>query len=200
MYRLKRKNLDRQKTIMKEFFAGGVSAASMLVSATSSDAILGGQQLAQAVDVSRTYALCYAVIQAKKPHLCQANLHLMLMQLLHFCIGCPHASLLCMRTCLQLLQPAMLDVTLDPILCVRALFALFALPYHATFRMPKLLSRHRSMTVRYIQSGLHGILPSELIVANFACIWTVHGVAMPYVIARHAGQTVFGMSAGRSHV
>ena len=31
--------------------AGGVSAASMLVSATSSNAILGGQQLAQAADV-----------------------------------------------------------------------------------------------------------------------------------------------------
>ena len=31
--------------------AGGVSAASMLVSATSANAILGGQQLAQADDV-----------------------------------------------------------------------------------------------------------------------------------------------------
>lgn len=31
--------------------AGGVSAASMLISATSTNAILGGQQLAQAVDV-----------------------------------------------------------------------------------------------------------------------------------------------------
>ena len=31
--------------------AGGVSAASMLVSATSTNAILGGQQLAQAADV-----------------------------------------------------------------------------------------------------------------------------------------------------
>ena len=34
--------------------AGGVSAASMLVSATSSNAILGGQQLAQAADVGAT--------------------------------------------------------------------------------------------------------------------------------------------------
>lgn len=33
-------------------FAGGVSAAQMLISATSSNAILGGQQLAQAQDVS----------------------------------------------------------------------------------------------------------------------------------------------------
>jgi len=106
MYRLNRRILHRKKSIkaiVKEILAGGVSAASMLVSATSSNAILGGQQLAQAVDVSRTYALCYAVIQAKKPHLCQANLHLTLMQLLHICVGFPHASLLCMRTCLQLL-------------------------------------------------------------------------------------------------
>ncbi len=56
------------------------------------------------------------------------------------------------------------------------------------------------MTVRYIQSVAHGILPWQLVVANFACIWTVHRVAMPYVIAGHAGQTVFGVSAGRSHV
>ncbi len=40
------------KRFVGQHFAGGVSAASMLVSATSSNAILGGQQLAQAVDVS----------------------------------------------------------------------------------------------------------------------------------------------------
>jgi len=50
------------------YFAGGVSAASMLVSATSSNAILGGQQLAQAVDVGKTCALCVAVILTMTPH------------------------------------------------------------------------------------------------------------------------------------
>jgi hypothetical protein len=40
----------------------------MLVSATSSNAILGGQQLAQAVDVGKTCALCVAVILTMTPH------------------------------------------------------------------------------------------------------------------------------------
>ena len=53
---------------MGNHFAGGVSAASMLVSATSSNAILGGQQLAQAVDVSCTCALGDAVILTMTPH------------------------------------------------------------------------------------------------------------------------------------
>ena len=46
------KNSSVSCFIYKAFIAGGVRAASMLVSATSSNAILGGQQLAQAVNVS----------------------------------------------------------------------------------------------------------------------------------------------------
>ena len=42
----------RRRSQQMTMFVGGVSAAQMLISATSSNAILGGQQLAQAQDVS----------------------------------------------------------------------------------------------------------------------------------------------------
>ena len=52
--------------------AGGVSAASMLVSATSSNAILGGQQLAQAADVSLYSPIAISTVKpvAVLAHMC----------------------------------------------------------------------------------------------------------------------------------
>ncbi len=58
------------------------------------------------------------------------------------------------------------------------------------------------MTVGHVQFNqlVHGILSLQLAIANFACISTVHGVAMLHVLAAHTRQAMFGMSAGRSHI
>ncbi len=71
----------------------------MLVSATSSNAILGGQQLAQAVDVSIACALNYADILTMRSHF---------MSVMPICIGrsckywvLPHAGTLSVHACMS---------------------------------------------------------------------------------------------------
>ncbi len=58
------------------------------------------------------------------------------------------------------------------------------------------------MTVGHVQSNrvVHGIRSLQLAIANLACTWTVHGVAMLHVLAAHTRQAMVGMNAGRSHI
>ena len=67
--------------------------------------------------------------------------------------------------------------------------------------VPQLLSFQQSITDRHthLEWVPCHVLPLQLVVARLESTWTVHGVAMPHVLATQTTQAIFDMRAGRSH-